>query len=235
MWLLSFEQVHNRFCKYILGLPKRASNFASKAELGRTPLFAFMCSLALRYCIKLFSIDSTRILWSAFQSELKIHKEGGTSWVSFIIKVLELCNPDIKVNLQDTCSDNLKGEIKAGCTRIKSRMTDQYCKQNVDSIGSRSKLRTYITFKKDFEMEPYLHVDNTPTKWRKLFCSLRVSCHDLEIERGRYQKKPKPPEERICKICKMEAETEEHFIMSCPAYRKQRISLSNKLCNTTPI
>ena len=34
------EKVHTRFCKYILGVNKYASNIASKAELGRFP-FAF--------------------------------------------------------------------------------------------------------------------------------------------------------------------------------------------------
>ncbi len=231
---VSFEQVQNRFCKYILGLPKRASNFAAKAELGRAPLFTFMCSLALKYCAKLVETDTSRILWSAFQSELNIHKQGGVSWVSFIIKILELCDSDSAANLLNTNSDNLKGDIKKGCAKVRSRVTDLYHKFNVNNIGSHSKLRTYISFKKDFEMEPYLHLDNIPAKWRKLFCSLRVSCHDLEIERGRYKKNPKPPEERICKICNIEAETEEHFIMACPAYRKQRMSLLNKLSNSMP-
>lgn len=231
---VSFEQVQNRFCKYILGLPKRASNFAAKAELGRAPLFTFMCSLALKYCVKLIDTDSDRMLWSAFQSELNIHKQGGVSWVSFVLKILELCNSDASVSLLSTTSDDLKGKIKSGCNKIKSSIPDLYYKCSMDSITSRSKLRTYITFKTDFEMEPYLHVDNIPTKWRKLFCSLRVSCHDLEIERGRYKKNPKPPEERICKVCKFEAETEEHFIMACPAYRKQRVSLLAKLGNIMP-
>ncbi len=33
-----FEMVKNRFCKYIAGMSRRASNFAIKAELGRDPI-----------------------------------------------------------------------------------------------------------------------------------------------------------------------------------------------------
>jgi hypothetical protein len=35
---LPFEKIHNRFCKYLLGVHKKASNFASKCELGRLPI-----------------------------------------------------------------------------------------------------------------------------------------------------------------------------------------------------
>ncbi len=55
-------------------------------------------------------------------------------------------------------------------------------------------------------------------KNRKLFCAFRISCHDLEIERGRYDTPPKLPEERICKLCQLQPETEEHFMLFCPRF-----------------
>ena len=33
------EKIHSRFCKFILGVGKYTSNIASKAELGRYPLY----------------------------------------------------------------------------------------------------------------------------------------------------------------------------------------------------
>jgi hypothetical protein len=36
------DKVHNKFCKYILGLKKWASNIASRSELGRLPIDCFI-------------------------------------------------------------------------------------------------------------------------------------------------------------------------------------------------
>ena len=88
----------------------------------------------------------------------------------------------------------------------------------IDNIGDNSKLRTYKLFKKNFEVEEYLKVECIPLAYRHLFCAIRISAHDLEIERGRYGAKHVKPEDRMCKLCKEEAETEEHFVLSCPAY-----------------
>ena len=88
-----------------------------------------------------------------------------------------------------------------------------------------SKLRTYNKFKKGIGREKYLDIEDVPQSNRKLFCAFRISCHDLEIERGRYSTPPKPPDERICKICQLQPETEEHFVIFCPHYREIRLEL----------
>ncbi len=85
-----FERVNNKVCKYIADMPSRASNFAIKAELGREPIFSFICSQAFRHWRELIGLDSCReILKGAYESELEIHKSGNTSWVTFIAKLLD--------------------------------------------------------------------------------------------------------------------------------------------------
>jgi hypothetical protein len=108
---------------------------------------------------------------------------------------------------------------------VKEHIAQLYFQYNFDSIGEHSKLRTYVTFKENADREVYLDLEDIPIKHRKLFCSFRISCHDLEIERGRYCSPPKAPEERICKVCNLQAETEEHFMLFCPKYRKIRLEL----------
>ncbi len=46
------EQINKKNCKYILGVSSRASYFAVKAELGREPIFAFICSQVIRCGIR---------------------------------------------------------------------------------------------------------------------------------------------------------------------------------------
>lgn len=49
---------------------------------------------------------------------------------------------------------------------------------------------------------------------------LRVSSHRLEIEAGRASCTPR--EERICRLCRVEVECEEHYVCRCTAYRDIR-------------
>ena len=50
-----------------------------------------------------------------------------------------------------------------------------------------NKLRTYKLFKENFQLEYYLTAVTT-VKYRIALTSIRVSCHHLAIETGRYQK-----------------------------------------------
>ena len=215
-----FEQINNKFCKYVLGVPSRASNFAVKAELGREPIFAFICCQALRYWIRILNMTEDRLVKSAYLSELDIHKRGGQSWASFIHILLELANlssvwdaPDpLELHKQST---TLKGKARSFYKQF-------YFDHNFAIVGQQSKLRSYIEFKNNSNMENYLTIEDVPQSWRKMYCNIRISCHDLEIERGRYCRPRKPPENRICQVCKTESETEQHFILSCPAYTEFR-------------
>ena len=54
-----------------------------------------------------------------------------------------------------------------------------------------------------------------------MLTKLRLSAHQLKIERGRYSNTP--VEDRLCRQCDLgEVETEEHFILTCPKYHQQR-------------
>ena len=44
-----------------------------------------------------------------------------------------------------------------------------------------------------------------------------------------------PPEDRICQVCKLEAETEEHFVLSCPEYRELRKSMLLKVSSVSGV
>ena len=68
-----FESVNNRFCKRIMGLPKQASNFGVKAELGRNIVFAYICAQAFKYWYKIVSMEDDRILKYAYYSELELY------------------------------------------------------------------------------------------------------------------------------------------------------------------
>ena len=65
-------------------------------------------------------------------------------------------------------------------------------------------------------MEEYLSLIDNPTI-RRTFSQYRVSNHELQIERGRYENVSR--EQRFCKLCNTgEVENEYHLALSCPKY-----------------
>ena len=52
---------------------------------------------------------------------------------------------------------------------------------------------------------------------RSMICKIRISAHDLAIEKGRHSNIPRF--ERFCNACKSKViEDEEHFLLHCTAY-----------------
>ena len=63
---------------------------------------------------------------------------------------------------------------------------------------------------------------------------LRISCHSLEIERGRYHKPASTPAHlRLCKDCES-VEDELNFVCVCPKYDSLREHLVSIVCNDNP-
>ena len=95
------------------------------------------------------------------------------------------------------------------------------------NVNTGNKLRTYAIFKNNYNMEPYL-TSNLQRPASICLAKFRTSSHNLEIETGRYCRPKLPPEQRLCKICPLnQPETENHFLLHCPAYRNERQDLLN--------
>ena len=61
------------------------------------------------------------------------------------------------------------------------------------------------------------------SKLRKSLTRLRISCHRLFIETGRYSIPKIPVEDRLCKFYNLiQVEDEMHFLTVCPLYKQER-------------
>ncbi len=137
--------------------------------------------LGIIHQFKTFTIlDSNRILRSAYEVQ-EIHNAGGTSCATFAAKLLEVIGHDSSLHTP-------KQYIIKQCTSMKSEVNKEiaeiYFQYNFKSIGEHCKVRTYLKFKISAGKEKYLDLEGLPQKYRKRFCAFRISCHDLEIERG---------------------------------------------------
>ena len=96
------------------------------------------------------------------------------------------------------------------------------CQEWKDNLVKYPKLRTYITFKDDFSIEPYVSV-NMNRKYRSVLAQLRSGILPLEIECVRW--KSLEVEERKCEVCDQSvvvSEDESHFLFECSLYNSER-------------
>ena len=67
-------------------------------------------------------------------------------------------------------------------------------------------------------------------KHTSTIAKFRMSSHTLAIETGRHAKPKMAKEERKCRYCNLDdVEDEEHFILQCPLYNEERLSLLNSV------
>ncbi len=120
---------------------------------------------------------------------------------------------------------------KCRTNTVINTLTDHFkqCWENCKSTSP--KLSFYHSCKSNFTREPYLDVCKGFSR-RCSTTKLRISSHDLEIEHGRYQNKPR--EDRICEWCKTSIginviENECHMLFDCDLYHEQRSKFLNNL------
>ena len=103
------------------------------------------------------------------------------------------------------------------------RMQDQFLAEWKEGINSNRKLCDYVNFKVQFGYEMYLDILKV-RQFRSIFARFRLSCHDLEANRGRYNNIER--ENRKCRYCRNKVEEEYHFLLTRLYYldiRKQYI------------
>ena len=109
-------------------------------------------------------------------------------------------------------------------SEFRNKWKEELFADNNNSKGG-NKLRTYRLFKTQFYREEYL-TDNNNFHRRKKYACLRLSCHRLAIETGRFTNKEL--EDRICTKCKSkEVEDETHLLLKCEMYKDDRKLLFN--------
>lgn len=97
-------------------------------------------------------------------------------------------------------------------------------------IENVSKLRTYTSFKTEFETEKYVSLSMKRNE-RSLLARLRCGILPLRVETGRYI--GERVEDRLCRFCTDQCiENEPHFVVKCSFYRHIRSEYFGELFNT---
>ena len=195
------ENVHIRFCKELLGVQRQTTNIGVLLEMGRIPIMHY----AIKNCIKNWS--RIHIIGKANEMVLLSHQMSlncSLKWSEGVKSCL------------DRSGIGSQNNNKAIHNMIFKRMTDIFYQEAFTKINSvNSKLRTFAKLKTNIGIAKYL----TQIKCiqnRVALSKIRLSNHDLMIEKGRHLKIDKT--ERFCPFCPNIIETESHFLLQCKTF-----------------
>lgn len=206
------ETIHLAYCKYTLGISSKASNLATRGELGRFPLYIHILNQVVKYLHRIENCTDGSLLEDAYK-EKKAQLKLKNSWISLTHRIVN------HYGLLEILSEKTIG--KGRSNRITLTLETRYKEYWKKMAQASPKLETYMQFKQGLYYEPYLDFIRNKED-RIALTKLRTSNHDLLIERGRYTRPFTQRIDRLCKYCKTDVEDETHFLLKCPRYREER-------------
>ena len=211
------QNAHIRFCKELLGVQRQTTNIGVLLEIGRIPIMHY----AMKYCIK---------------NWLRIHITGKANEIVLLSHQMSL-NSSLKwtegvKSCLDRSGIGSENNNQAIHNMAFKRMVDTFYQEAFARINNvDSKLRTFGKLKTDIGIAKYLTrikcIDN-----RVALSKIRLSNHDLMIEKGRHMKIDKT--ERFCPFCPNLIETESHFLLQCKTFSILRRTLLAEVENIVP-
>ena len=221
------EKCHLKFCRFVIGVGKKAPNLGIYGDSGRYPITVSSAISFVKYWHRISNMnDVTNSLLVSTYEEIKLNLDK-YSWFKNVSNMTEFISENVstcKANLSAVCN-KLRESLKTVFIRgWKNELLSDNRKQ-----GYGNKLRTYRAFKSEFKLERYLLECNNVSH-RKNFARFRLSAHRLNIESMRYCKPRILPEDRVCTNCNLSVcEDEFHFLMKCDKYKVLRKDLFEKM------
>ena len=204
------EKIHRQFCKFVLNVPISATNLGVYGELGRFPLNVKRYTRVIKFWSKLTKCkDWSPLLYDCYT----IQRFESLRWARNVQNILN------KSGVPYWWDTPIPTDTHLAEKEVHQVLCDQFLQEWSSLLEQTTgKLRTFKLCKTDFRREKYLDL---PPHLRSAVTKLRLSCHPLYIETGRYHKPHAVPvEERTCIFCKDNAiENETHFLFQCIAYK----------------
>ena len=174
----TIEQVHIKFCKQTLNVPWYTENIACRAELGRYPLSIDMKASIFSYWQRLKHSCNNVLLSKAFQ-----YATTSTTFFDVVI------NEEITRGHQVT-EPITRQHIKNRRLTVRKTLRNQYSQNWLETQNSSSST----------SREKFTHKEVTNPAHRISLTKLRLGCHALRIQTGKYENRGVsiPVEQRTC-------------------------------------
>ena len=201
------EIVHTKFCKYVLKLPWQASNAFVRGELGRFKLNCYYILKPIRYWLRLLEMSDTRMHKQFYKCQYKWAENGDTCWALHIKNIL------FQSGFGYAWLNQGVGNKTMFLSEFRQKFKDVSLQIWNEEIRESSRLSNYRLVKINFGIEPYINsIDNLYS--RSLLLRFRGGILPLLCNKGVYYSIPWA--QRICPLCKLDVETEYHFLLICP-------------------
>ena len=201
------NRIHLRFCKWLLGVSKRTSNTGVQIETARYPISldgSMRClenlgRIARKECNPLLIISERS------QSIPRYITFFNGNNLSYLNEKLQVFRPKSNTSIS-----------------LKKYLIFKFFNYIWNTfLYNTSKLEVQKLVKTEWYISPYIL--DTNTSFRSKIAKLRLSDHNLEIEKGRFSKTIRS--RRICKCCCKGVEDIGHFILACRSFKTGRIEL----------
>ena len=180
----AIDKVHNRACRFYLGLHAKAPNPALQAEIGwMLPKYRHFLNIFKNWN-RYNKMDVNRITYKVLIWDGKQKVKSWTDELRNISRILECHEPKL----------NVLYDLK----HIKKLLCNLQTSEWKNNVLSKPKLRLFKSYKTTFDTENYVCKHFSKRK-RSLFAQLRVGVLPLEVETGRYRNIL--PENRLCPFC----------------------------------
>ena len=223
------NSIQNRACRYFLGLPKTASNLASRGDMGWLSVHAKQKLEMVRLWCRLKNMDETRLTRKIFDWSYSVSLSNVKTWEHNVKKYLREANMSHYAGKEPV---NTKASLSMFRDYLNKKDKADWARNVWDDTNNETngnKLRLYRCFKSDIFVETYV-TTIMPFAHKRGLAMLRCGSLPLEVELGR--RKKLLLENRICKMCTDEKiEDEIHFLLECPLYDDLRSNLLLYLCN----
>ena len=202
-----YELLHSKFMKKILGVHCKTSNVGCRSELGRLPLSNHILISSAKFLDHLIKDDQS------LAHDILLETWRSNSWSKNIVSYFNKLGFPFMNQLLPFLS------IKPFIKSIIQKTSDQ-CIQ--DHLSKAIELEKLLWYRKLYKLQRAPYVDLITSKLdRSMLAKMRLSAHNLEIERGRYLNIER--ERRLCQVCNANViENENHFLWDCMKYDKDR-------------
>ena len=201
------ERIQQRACRYYIGVHPKTPILALTGDMGWVPAQIKRHRNMIRYWNRMVEMNDARLTKQMFLYDVHRCNNNWSSEVKSIFNSIDLGQifDDLHVcDIEDVykkCESNYNERWQLGITL-------------------KPKLRTYVTFKQNFDSEEYVKYCYSRHK-RSLIAQFRMGVLPLAIETGRFRSIPL--EERLCVLCDVNViEDEKHFLCNCKLYEDIR-------------
>jgi hypothetical protein len=230
------DAVHNRACRYYLGVNKCTPNSAVQGDMGWKMPLQHQWMAITRQWVRLCLMNPTRLtkrvfLWAHDVAQLKCKK----NWVYRCIKYYRDINMDhlAHIDFEFDVKDVLKDIDLVMFEMHEQLWYADLNRQEATRGEGGNKLRTYRKFKNEFKVEMYVK-QIMPFPFRSALAKFRCGVAPIRIETGRYGSRRIHVVERLCLYCTSQVEDENHVLMHCKLYDDLREDLMDKAESVVP-